>query len=233
MAQKTRANLKNSFLKGNIPTEEDFHDLIESGLNKLDDGILKTKGEGVKILADGPNRELMNFFENINDLNPSWVISQKTEDGNEGFNISEPNGGSRLFIEKGGNVGIGSTRPSSKLEVDGIVGMKGRTGNFATGEIPADGNWHDVLFDLNEYNIFEVVATVGKKGAHSVLHATAVSAYGKSKNKISKTCGYYGWVKNKLDIRWSGSYFSYQLQIRTKSNYGEGVMIHYNVAKLL
>ncbi len=233
MAQKTRSNLKNYFLKGNIPTEQDFHDFIDSSINKLDDGLIKTKGEGIKILADGPNREIMNFFDNINDLNPTWVINQKSEDGNDGLNISEPNGGSRLFIEKGGNVGIGSTRPSTKLEVAGVVGMEGRKGNFSFGEIPADGQWHDVLSDLNEYQAFEVVAAVGKKGAHSILHAIAVSTYGKSKSKITKTCGHFGWVRNKIDIRWTGSYFSYQLQVRTKSNYGEGVLIRYNIAKLI
>ncbi len=232
MAQKTRANLKNYFLKGNIPTEQDFHDFIDSSVNKIDDGIIKTKGEGIKILADGTNRELLRFFDNINDLNPTWTINQKTEDGNEGFNIVEPNGGSRLFIAKGGNVGIGSTRPDYKLDVSGMIGMEGRKGNFAFGEIPADGEWHDVLSDLNEYQAFEIIATVGKKGAHSILHAIAVSTYGKSKNAITKTCGYYGWSRNKLDVRWAGSYFSYQLQIKTKSNYGEGILIKYNIAKL-
>ena len=97
----------------------------------------------------------------------------------------------------------------------------------------ADGQWHDVLSDLNEYQAFEVVAAVGKKGAHSILHAIAVSTYGKSKSKITKTCGHFGWVRNKIDIRWTGSYFSYQLQVRTKSNYGEGVLIRYNIAKLI
>ena len=232
MAQKTRANLKNYFLKGNIPSEKDFHDFIDSCVNKIDDGIIKVKGEGIKILADGPNKELFNFFDNIDDLNPSWVINQKTEDGNEGLNISEPNGGSRFFIEKGGNIGIGSTKPSTKLEVAGLVGMEGRIGNFSFGEIPANGEWHDVISDLNEYQAFEIVASVGKKGAHSILHAIAVSTYGKSKSKISKTCGHYGWSRNKLDVRWFGSYFSYQLQIRTMSNYGEGIMIKYNIAKL-
>ena len=232
MAQKTRANLKNYFLKGNIPSEKDFHDFIDSCVNKIDDGIIKVKGEGIKILADGPNKELFNFFDNIDDLNPSWVINQKTEDGNEGLNISEPNGGSRFFIEKGGNIGIGSTKPSTKLEVAGLVGMEGRIGNFSFGEIPANGEWHDVISDLNEYQAFEIVASVGKKGAHSILHAIAVSTYGKSKSKISKTCGHYGWSRNKLAVRWFGSYFSYQLQIRTKSNYGEGIMIKYNIAKL-
>ncbi len=232
MAQKTRANLKNYFLKGNIPSEKDFHDFIDSCVNKIDDGIIKVKGEGIKILADGPNKDLFNFFDNIDDLNPTWVFNQKTEDGNEGLNISEPNGGSRFFIEKGGNIGIGSTKPSTKLEVAGLVGMEGRIGNFSFGEIPANGEWHDVISDLNEYQAFEIVASVGKKGAHSILHAIAVSTYGKSKSKISKTCGHYGWSRNKLDVRWFGSYFSYQLQIRTKSNYGEGIMIKYNISKL-
>ena len=215
MAQKTRANLKNYFLKGNIPSEKDFHDFIDSCVNKIDDGIIKVKGEGIKILADGPNKELFNFFDNIDDLNPTWVFNQKTEDGNEGLNIS-----------------VGSTKPSTKLEVAGLVGMEGRIGNFSFGEIPANGEWHDVISDLNEYQAFEIVASVGKKGAHSILHAIAVSTYGKSKSKISKTCGHYGWSRNKLDVRWFGSYFSYQLQIRTKSNYGEGIMIKYNISKL-
>ncbi len=219
-------------MKGNIPSEKDFHDFIDSCVNKIDDGIIKVKGEGIKILSDGPNKELFNFFDNIDDLNPTWIINQKTEDGNEGLNISEPNGGSRFFIEKGGNIGIGSTKPSTKLEVAGLVGMEGRIGNFSFGEIPANGEWHDVISDLNEYQAFEIVASVGKKGAHSILHAIAVSTYGKSKSKISKTCGHYGWSRNKLDVRWFGSYFSYQLQIRTKSNYGEGIMIKYNIAKL-
>ncbi|MCD6066921.1 MAG: hypothetical protein K0S33_1747 [Bacteroidetes bacterium] len=232
MAEKTRADLKNLFLKGTIPTERDFHDFIESGINKHDDGVYKNKGEGIRIHADGPNRELINFFDNINDLNPAWVLNEKSEDGNEGFNISEPNGGSRLFIEKGGNIGIGLTRPTNKLDVAGMVGMEGRKGSFAFGDVPADGQWHDVLSELNEYQAFEVIASVGKKGAHSILHAIAVSTYGQSKSAITKTCGYYGWAKNKIDIRWSGSYFSYQLQIRTKTNYGEGVLVKYNIAKL-
>ena len=44
----------------------------------------------------------MSFYDNISDLVPNWYINQVSEDGNEGLNIGEPNGGSRLFIEKGG-----------------------------------------------------------------------------------------------------------------------------------
>ncbi|TND02434.1 MAG: hypothetical protein FD123_4107 [Bacteroidetes bacterium] len=232
MSEKTRANLKNAFRKGKIPLEEDFYSLIDSGLNKADDGITKTKGEGIRLQSDGPNNELFAFYKNIRDLNPDWYINQKTEDGNTGFNIGEPNGGSRFFIEHGGNVGIGITKPNHKLDVDGIVGMKGRVGYYAFGEVPADGKWHDILPDLNEYQAFEVVATAGTKGAHAIMHAIAVCTYGKSRGGISQTNGYFGRSRNKLELRWTGSYFSYQLQLRSRRHYGEGVLIRYNISKL-
>jgi hypothetical protein len=233
MAEKNRAYLKNLFLKGKIPKESDFHELLDSSINKVDDGICKTKGEGFKIRSEGVNGELMSFFDNISDLNPNWYINQKTEDGNEGFNIGEPNGGSRIFIEKGGNVGIGITKPESKLDVNGMISSHGRQGLYSFGEVPADSQWHDILTDLTEYNAFEVVASTGKKGSHAIIHAIAVATFGGSKPGITKTTGRYGSLKNNLDIRWTGTYFNYQLQIRSKKNYGENVMIRYNVAKLL
>lgn len=233
MSEKNRTFLKNLFRKGNIPKESDFHDLLDSTINKEDDGISREKGEGFKILSSGVNGELMSFYDNLKDLNPNWYINQKTEDGNVGLNIGEPNGGSRLFIEKGGNVGIGTTKPESKLDVNGVVGSHGRIGLYAHGEVPADGQWHDVLSELNEYNAFELVATTGKKGAHAILHAIAVSTYGKSKPGITKTGGRYGSFMNQLSIRWTGTYFNYQLQIRTKKNYGDGVLIKYNISKLI
>ena len=39
MPEKNRANLKNLFLKGKIPKEGDFHELLDSTVNKVDDGI--------------------------------------------------------------------------------------------------------------------------------------------------------------------------------------------------
>ena len=233
MAEKSRASLKNLFLKGKIPRESDFHELLDSSLNKSDDGISRSKGEGLKIISDGVNGELMSFFNNVKDLNPNWYINQRTEDGNEGLNIGEQNGGSRLFLEKGGNVGIGNTKPKTKLDVNGTISSQGRIGLFAYGEVPADGQWHDVLSELNEYNVFELVASAGKKGAHAVIHAIAVATYGKSKPGITTTSGRYGTFRNKLSLRWTGSYFNYQLQIKTKRNYGDGILIRYNISKLI
>ena len=230
MSTKNRAILKNYFLKGSIPKENHFQDLIDSNLNQEDDGIWKEQDEALKIKAEGQNDEIMQFYKNIEDLRPTWKLSIRADDGNEGFNIAEEE--SRLFIETGGNVGIGTTQPRNKLEVNGFVGMQGRIGYYAHGEVPADGLWHDVVTGLNHYNAFEVMAVVGRQGAHAITHAIAVSAYGNSNNKISKTQGFFGWMRNKIDVKWSGSYFDYKLQVRTRRNIGEGVLIRYNIIKL-
>lgn len=230
MATKNRAILKNYFLKGNVPKENNFQDFIDSCLNQEDDGIWKKQDEALKIKAEGTSEEVLQFYKNIEDLRPTWTLSIKGKDGNEGFNFAEEE--SRLFLETGGNVGVGTTQPRTKLDVDGFVGMTGRIGFYANGEVPADGQWHDVIVGLNHYNAFEVVAVAGKRGSHAITHAIAVSAYGNSKSAVNKTQGFYGWMRNKIDIRWVGTYFDYSLQVRTRRNIGDGVYISYNVAKL-
>lgn len=233
MAEKNRVSLKNSFLRGSIPREDDFHNLIDSTINKLDDGVRKEPGKAIGITADGPNEELLDFFRNIDDLEPRWKLSLKSSGGTEGLNLTDQNGKSRLFIEQSGNIGIGIEQPKNKLHVDGFVGMTGRIGYFAYGEVPADGEWHTIIDNLNHYNAFEVIMVTGRKGAHAITHAIAVSAYGKSNPRINKTQGYFGRVRNKIDLRWTGSYFDYQLQIRTRRNIGDGVLINFYVTKLI
>ncbi len=231
MATKNRAVLKNYFLKGNVPKENNFQDFIDSCLNQADDGIWKKADQALSVKAEGTNEEILKFYKNIDDMNPAWTVSMRAADGNEGFNIAEEE--SRLFIETGGNVGIGTTQPRTKLDVDGFIGMKGRKGFFREGQVEADGNWHDVITGLNHYNAFELMAVTGKKGSHAITHAIAVSAYGNSNPAVSKTQGFYGWMRNKIDVRWVGTYFDYSLQLRTKRNIGDGVLITYNITKLL
>ena len=121
MSKINRSDIKNLFLKGKMPKENDFHDLIDSTINSIDDGIIKEKGKGFKILSSGPNKEIMSFYDNIKDLTPTWEVNQISDDGDEGFNIQEANGGSRFFIKKGGDIGLGTSTPSSKLDVKGIT----------------------------------------------------------------------------------------------------------------
>jgi hypothetical protein len=75
-------------------------------------------------------------------------------------------------------------------------------------------------------------AGVKGKGKYALLHATAISTFGKSRSKISKTCAYYGFWWNKITLRWIGETKDFRLQIKTKSNFGEGVKIHFKITKL-
>lgn len=233
MAEKNRASLKNSFLRGSIPREDDFHNLIDSSINKQDDGVRKEPGFALGITADGANEEALSFFKNIEDIEPKWKISIQSDQGKEGFNIQNAEGKSNLFIEQSGNIGIGTQTPMNKLHVDGFVGMTGRIGYYAYGEVPADGKWHDIITNLNHYNAFEIMMVTGRKGAHAITHAIAVSSYGQSRPKIKKTQGFFGRSRNKIDARWTGSYFDYGMQIRTRRNLGEGVFINFYVTKLI
>lgn len=66
----------------------------------------------------------------------------------------------------------------------------------------------------------------------ALLHATALAAYGGAHNRISQRCAHYGFFWNKIKLRWKGGTHNYALQLRSNSNYGEGVEIFYNITRL-
>ncbi|GGH06706.1 tail fiber domain-containing protein [Mucilaginibacter phyllosphaerae] len=120
---KSKADLKALFKKNSVPTEADFADLIESGLNQSDDGIRKGPGDPLSVVAGGETQELFSFFNSVDAKKPSWKINQNpSKNAKTGFNIYNDTRDTCLFIdEKTGNTGIGSTTPGVKLDVVGAV----------------------------------------------------------------------------------------------------------------
>ncbi|NER21531.1 MAG: hypothetical protein F6J96_12670 [Symploca sp. SIO1C2] len=122
MAQQNRDYLYGKFQQGAKPSEQDFRDLIDSTLNFQDDQI-KRKDQELKVAAplrvttnpDDTEETLLKFYAGEEN---TWSINQKSGEDKVGFNISDANGASRLFIEsEDGNVGIGTTEPSAPLQV--------------------------------------------------------------------------------------------------------------------
>lgn len=226
--------LKQAFEEGAIPTQNDFENLIDSMIHKHDNGFISQE-DGLKLSPQGSDKKLISFFEDIGDFNPRWSIEGKA-DGEKSFSINLLNDSNEsvLFINNNGNVGIGTTNPTSRLDVDGNISMQGRIGTYAHGVIPADSNWYTITPKLTNCHAFEVIAKVGKKGQglHAMVHAIAISTFGKSKNKIKITQAYYGSFINKIDLRWDGQTFNYSLQMRTRRDYGQNVMIKYNITNL-
>ena len=252
LEKKTRKELKNFFLKGRIPSQDQFHNFIDSTINLLDDGMYYKSDEGFR-MQQGSNSRVFSFYKNLEDEYPDWFIATTGED-NEGLNIGEPqrsaNGlnkdTSRLFIETGGKVGIGTTKPQHALQVEGTVAMNGRIGNYLVGEDkPANGEWQDLIIGedgkgLTGYNAYEIIATTDvKNNNYAITFATAVTSLnrywflGRAKRGIKHTYGYFSRWRNKIEFRWQGTPANYRLQVRTRRNFGAGVFIRYNVSKLL
>ncbi len=147
MAILPRQSLYTFFETGDIPTQEQFADLIDSYVHREEDGVfiykptdtIKRFGIGLNqppyrlgIAAEGDTQKLISLHEadgthrwslNLNPLASDLKglnFAQETADGSE----------SRLFInEETGNVGLGSLDPEQKLQVEGsaptkIVGVK-------------------------------------------------------------------------------------------------------------
>ncbi len=242
MPVRNRDELKKYFVKGSFPLENHFRDLIDSVFHATDDGVEKKSGEAMRIREEGVDREVLRFFRRLDDAQPAWVVGHQGDKARPGLVLGEPvrvpqEGGPRvtaqLCLQPGGNVGVGTGAPAHKLEVEGTVGMKGRTGTYAAGEVPADGEWHDILTRLDGCRVFEVVATVGETGAHVVAHVIAAQAYGTGRGSITRTQGRFGGFWNRLRFRWRGTDCDYQLQVRTRRSYGPGVQIRYHVTDLL
>jgi hypothetical protein len=234
MAILDRVKLRQIFSEGAIPSQEDFENLIDSMIHKLDSGSISQE-DGLRLSPQGSDKRMISFFENISNFKPTWTLEQYPRNSSDfGLNLVDQNGESKFFIQKDGNIGIGTKTPTTKLDVDGNISMIGRRGTYASGNIPGDTQWYNITPKLNACHAFEVIAKIGKpgKGLYSMIYAIALSTFGRSKNEISKTCAFYGSFTNKIDLRWHGETFNYYLHMRTKRNYGKDTMIKYNITNL-
>ncbi len=236
-----REDLKKHFRNGQVPTEYDFAFLIDSMINKQDDGFRKENDNGLVISTTGNSKKLVTFLKNVNDLDPFFSI-EKDEQGTASmlFNPVVENGDDTgdeksFFFGVEGKLGIGKrSEEHLKLDVAGFAGLQGRVGTFATGDVPADGKWHTILEGLDNCSAFEVKARTGKKGTgkFAILHAFALSAFVNSRSRIRKTSAHYGFFWNKLNLRFRGTTHNYSLQLRTNTNYGSNIDIYYKITNL-
>jgi hypothetical protein len=111
-------------------------------------GVGASADRPLNIQAAEPSQELISF------KNPAgqtiWHINQNLGGANSGLNVAETGvADGRLFIQAGGNVGIGTANPTTKLDVSGVV----RAGTFeATNPLrhrmyPADPLVYQDIFD--------------------------------------------------------------------------------------
>lgn len=116
--KKDRVQLKTYFKSNATPTEQNFKDLIDANLNQKEDGILKIPSGPIGIQSVGATEEVLHFYKNFTDKNPSWMLSQRA-DSSTGFSLSTGEGVNKLFIDaETGKMGIGGiTAPNGGLHI--------------------------------------------------------------------------------------------------------------------
>ncbi len=128
-----RNNLKPNFNTGEIPTQTDFHTLIDGLFRLRDDSIYKDADNGLCIKAgtDADTTALL-LYDDFND--PKWSISIK-----DGFHIKDASNNKRLTI-RGNRVGIGTTDPKTNLELNGHFFIRDGN-NAAVINFPSTGTY--------------------------------------------------------------------------------------------
>lgn len=240
MSMKDRKTLKNLFKKGSIPTEAGFADLIDSNINKIDDGISKSVKDGLMLAPVGDSKKVLSVYDKISEQDPAWSLElDDIGENGKSKNLSLKHQDQQdplLHLDDQGKVGVKQAQPKHELDVNGIVASKGRTGTYnEQSEIAADGQWYTIIDGLNHCNAFEIVARVGvhKTGKHAMLHAIAMSAYGNSHSKIKCNHARFSfWRPIKIKLRWVGDTYNYSLQMKSSKDLGAGINIKYYITQL-
>jgi hypothetical protein len=149
MAIESRGILKTFFETGDVPTAEQFGDVIDSYIHQTDDNVTIYLEKGTKdkrfgignktpeaplgITATSEQEDLA-AFNKTNGKLASWFLNlNPLKSGKPGFNIdqvAEKLGRvSRFFIQEAdGRVGLGTTTPDHKLHIEESNGGNGATG---------------------------------------------------------------------------------------------------------
>lgn len=242
MARKVREILKGYFKTGKRPTEENFEDLIDSAMNVLEDSSYHTLENGFLLTYPGfekdeeGNHTLVSICPEPlpeSEKHIKWKIGI---DENENLHIQSPSNNGQdswksvLTINKL----KGSEGNRHEVNIEGTLSCKSRKGNYKSGEINADGKWHEIL-EEEGCRAFEVVAGCEQKetGCYALIVATAMHCFGKGR-KIRKVHSYSGSFGNRLCLRLvkvKGKP-ACKLQIKTFFNYGDNTKVYYRITNL-
>jgi hypothetical protein len=181
LTTKSRQDLKGRFVRGSIPTEADFSDLIAAGLNQAEDGVYKLPNEPLSLVRQQADQAVLRFYEDPAATGSAWQITL-TDQGRAGFAIANGDGKTSLFIDKAtGNLGIGTNTPNQALQVNGTAAIKILRADevwIAGQKLSASSPLEGKLTVLENGNVGIGVSTPAAR--LTVFHAANVSAIPKT-----------------------------------------------------
>lgn len=225
MPKQSRNVLKNVFKNGNLLSEMNFLDLIDSTWNINDDGLGKSIEEGLQIGPSGNSQKIISLYKNNLDGDPKWQIAIDINQSS-GLSFIQPelDNTPLLFLDEAKKVGIGTSTPKTTLDIQGCISSSSRVGTYRIGKVKADAQWHEILSGLKGCNVFEIVAEAKgniQDGNYSLIHAIAMNADAGQSGTIKMTHTSYRWFdfRDKIKLRWRGVPGNYSLEIKTGKHY--------------
>ncbi len=197
--------------------------------------------DGLQLAPESQDGEIgekvISFYEQLDGTDPLWTISLIGTAEEKKLSVKSENSDEVLLtMTPEGRIGINNPEPQYNLDVNGIVGMKSRIGTYKKGIIKANNEWQPILKGLKSCNMFEVIAMAyGKEGEgrYASLHAIASNAYSGKRGRIHCSRDYYSWKWwRRIGLRWVGSPFNYDLEMKTFSDYGISGEIEYSITRL-
>lgn len=107
--EERRDELKKKFQNGRIPSAIDFSKLIDSMVNKLDDGFIKEEKNGFVFVPSNSNQKILSFRREINDKNIFFSI--ETDTGKKPANADD-------ITNAAGDEGAEDNNPADQLDQD-------------------------------------------------------------------------------------------------------------------
>lgn len=230
MAKTNRRTLKEYFGKGKKPDSGQFADLIDSMLNIVDDGFNKSAERGLQLSPLDDEGAVMEIRQNILDNEPAWIVAL-----GKGGELHIHRGLEEdplLTLSQEGTISLG-TKDKVRLEINGTVHADSFAGNYLQGKVPANGQWQNIGemdYGCIGYQI-EAACGLKGKGRYALASVTAMHCFGKHP-KIRSTHSWFGSRFNKIQFRWRSEGLNAILQVRTRSDYGEDVWVHYSIKRL-
>ena len=138
---RDRKTLRNYFRSGSLPTAEHFGELIDSTVNKVDDGFDKTPADGLKVAwLSAPN--FLSFYRGDVFGGAVWRVAHDPD--RDDLLVRKDNADAPSLAIGGEAVGVRRASPRAALDVGGVVRAEGRAGDDAFGGVLANGAWHPV-----------------------------------------------------------------------------------------
>lgn len=234
-----RAQLKKKFEAANIGYES-YRALIDSSINKKDDGIDIDEIDGLRLSPNSDSARLLSLFSDRTANSAEWFI-RLNPDNNRGLDISsELTEGRSLFLTVDENdldeemqptikIGVGKMKPQYTLDVDGTVAAHARVGTFKASSIPADKQWHTILSEtdgLTDCQAYEIFAHIYDNDSerYALTYATLLIAKGRRSEriKITRASSRYLWGRflNRIKFRIKREYGKDVVQMKARDHYG-------------